>query len=176
MFDMLFRGLFILLSCIVLLGGCGATATLAPENEKSQSFDQQFEQAVWLSDEGDHRSKVFFDAKDSLSIALSPETPTVQGAYWVSFADQGPIQFSSSVGYSGPAQTPVTFKLLVQRGAELQTVGETRVDEANRFLPLEADLSKFQGQEVIFILVVSTPEMPSDSLFAYWNHPRLFYP
>ena len=146
------------LMLVLILAGCGAAATLPPE--ETPALNRTFSQAVWVSNVGDHAPWVF-STKDN-AIIVSPSTPQanyVHGAYLVDVPDVENVAFDAKVGVLDGSSASVSFQLYAQKGLEFALLGEISLNAFQAIQPFQVDLNEFRGQKMILILGLSSSDI-----------------
>ncbi|MCB0308267.1 MAG: hypothetical protein KDD48_02765 [Bdellovibrionales bacterium] len=145
------------LSIIALVaGGCGATATLAPESDLS--FSQQTENAVWVSDVGDHKEHIRIESGSLFVLPSNPQAQIVQGVYFLRLPDSPTVKFMAQGSIQKETQGPIIFRLFLQSPTGFEELGQFSLSESASLLPIEVDLVAHRGQDVMLVFSVSAPE------------------
>jgi hypothetical protein len=170
-----FPRLIPLAAAVLLIGACGAAATLPPQGE-SASLAGRLSEAVWYAENGDHPNLA--STTDGVSILVAPpgdDSTYVNGAFSLNVPDADVVRFSAKVGVPSGTTGSIRFSAFVQNGAEFPKLADVPADASGQMSDFVFDLSPFRGKAVLLILSVSSDGTPL-ATSAQWVAPQIMLP
>ncbi len=173
---------FLLLGAVTLVG-CGAAASLPPENE-SFHLSNRVSEAIWNANGKEYSGLVASSGQvlgedgnlyESSITILPPteESSQINGTFSINVPDQPVVRFRAQVGVSSQDMDAVVFRVYVQNGPDFPALAEVTAVPDGRLDQIDADLSAYRGKHILLIL--STGSATDEYLKnpAFWIRPQL---
>ncbi len=171
------------LSLVFLAIGCGATASLPPQ-DTPPNLANRLDEAVWYLDDGEG-SELASPGEGVLledglispaSILVTPPADNAQyvhGAFWIHVPDEPSVKFQVKVGFLAGLKAEGVFKVYLQYGADFPLLAEVAARADGTLDLVEADLSAYRGQHVMILLSTLAGDETGQPANAVWVDPKL---
>ncbi len=168
--------------------GCGAAATLPPENGLS-NLKSSLTQAVWYPEFGDQiqvsdvgtqvRLEDGSVSSNSITVqALDSQSSYVHGVFLLDIPDEEGVSISADIGFSesSPEGTSARFTIYIQDEGRFVPLAEMTAFKDGRLDPVSADLSPYRGQNRMLVFSASSEDGSALSVPVVWVAPELHIP
>lgn len=174
------------LFCIFTLG-CGAVASLPPQEAESLNLINRTTDAVWYAENGTQEH--FASPGDSISaedgqihassilvIPPSNESTYVHGAFSLQIPDQDQVILQAQVGVPSGFSETVVFRVYVQDQTQFPKLAEVTARADGKLDSLSVNLSSYRGKDILLILAIASPKGGSLTSPGLWVNPQILNP